>query len=178
SFNVIPKITSFSPTSGAVGDVVIISDSAVKRATDVSFDGVSAGFTVDSDTQIRAVVPAGATTGHITVTTVLGTATSVGSFKVIPKITSFSPASGAVGDVVIISGTTFSLATDVSFNGVSAGFTVDSDTQISAVVPAGATTGHITVVTVLGTATSVDSFKVIPKITSFSPTSGAVGDVV
>jgi len=178
NFNVLPKITSFTPTSGAVGAVVIISGTTFDGATEVSFNGVSAEFTADSGTQITAVVPAGATTGKITVTTLLGTATSAGNFNVLPKITSFTPASGAVGAVVIISGTTFDGVTEVSFNGMSADFTVDSNTQITAVAPAGATTGKITVTTTLGTATSAGNFNVLPKITSFTPASGAVGAVV
>jgi hypothetical protein len=43
---------------------------------------------------------------------------------------------------------------------VTASFTVKSSTLISAVVPAGATTGKISVVTPAGTATSAKSFAV------------------
>ncbi len=60
-----------------------------------------------------------------------------------PAITSFTPPSGAVGTPVTITGTNFTGASDVQFNGTSVGagnFTVDLDTQITATVPAGATT--------------------------------------
>src|SRR5439155_315562 len=117
---------------------------------------------VDSDTQITATVPDGATTGPISVVTPDGTATSADSFTVRlrPAITAFSPQSGVVGTAVTITGTDFTHATDVQFNGVSGQFSIDSDTQITAVVPQGATTGAISVVTPDGTATSATAFTV------------------
>jgi endonuclease/exonuclease/phosphatase family metal-dependent hydrolase len=180
-----PSITSFSPTSGPVGTNVVITGTAFTGATAVKFNGTAAtSFTVNSDTQITATVPTGATTGPISVTTANGTGTSSTSFTVTapaPSITSFSPTSGPVGTNVIITGTAFTGATAVKFNGTAAtSFTVNSDTQITATVPTGATSGTISVTTANGTGTSSASFTVTttvaaPSITSFSPTSGAVG---
>lgn len=48
----------------------------------VRFNGLSSTFTVNSATQITATVPAGATTGPISVTTPGGTATSASNFTV------------------------------------------------------------------------------------------------
>jgi subtilisin-like proprotein convertase family protein len=97
-----------------------------------------------------------------------------------PTITSFNPTSGAPGTSVVITGTNLAGATSVTFGGVVAAFTVDSGTQITATVPAGATTGPIAVTTANGTATSSTSFSVTPAptITSFSPASGKVGTTV
>jgi hypothetical protein len=78
--------------------------------------------------------------------------------SVIPYITSFSPTSGPVGTSVIITGGNFTGATAVKFNGVSAAFTVNSATQITATVPAGATTGRISVETPCGFAYSATDF--------------------
>src|SRR3989454_699485 len=58
-----------------------------------------------------------------------------------PTITSFTPTSGPVGSSVTLSGTNFTGATAVTFNGVSASFTVSSDTAIQATVPAGGPPG-------------------------------------
>jgi hypothetical protein len=66
-------------------------------------------------------------------------------------ITSYVPNNAAVGATVLINGTNFSTATSVIFNGVSASFTVINSGQISAVVPAGATTGNISVTTICST---------------------------
>jgi len=164
SFTLIPAptISSFTPTSGPVGTVVTVTGTAFTGATAVTLNGSSASFTVDSATQIRATVPVGATTGPISVTTPGGTATSATSFTVIlaPTISSFTPTSGPVGTVVTVTGTNFTGATALKFNGVAASFALDSATQITATVPAGATTGPITVTTPGGTATSAASFTV------------------
>jgi DNA/RNA endonuclease G (NUC1) len=77
-----------------------------------------------------------------------------------PTIISFSPGSGAVGSGVTITGTAFTGASQVTFNGTSASFTVNSSTSISATVPAGATTGLIKVTAPGGVATSSSSFTV------------------
>src|SRR5207249_9153897 len=114
-----PTITSFTPTTGPAGTSVTISGTNFTGATAIRFNGVSATFTVTSDTAIRATVPAGATTGPLSVTTPGGTATSASSFTVVspPTIASFTPTSGPVGTSVTISGTSFTGATSVSFNG-------------------------------------------------------------
>src|SRR5207245_2788420 len=140
-----PTITGFSPTSGPVGTSVTISGTKLTGATSVTFNGMSATFTVTSDTAIQATVPAGATTGPLSVRTRGGGAATAGAAPPLspPTITGFTPTSGPVGTSVTISGTNFTGATSVSFNGVSATFTVTSDTAIRATVPAGATTGPL-----------------------------------
>src|SRR5213594_2109396 len=177
-----PAITGFTPTTGPAGTSVTISGTNFTGATAVKFNGTSASFTVTSATAIQATVPAGATSGPITVTTPGGTATSSGSFTVVngPVISGFTPASGPVGTSVTISGSGFTGATAVAFNGTSASFTVTSATAIQATVPAAATTGPLKVTTPGGTATSTSSFTVSipPTITSFTPTTGPTGTSV
>ncbi len=98
-----------------------------------------------------------------------------------PTVGSFSPTSGPVGTGVSISGTNFTGAPSVTFNGTGASFTVNSSTSISATVPSGATSGPIAVTTPSGTGTSASSFTVTtsggspPTVSSFTPTSGPVG---
>jgi len=75
-------ITSFSPESGLAGTTVVITGSGFTGTTGVSFNLVPAVFTVDSDTQITATVPEGATTGTITVTTPAGTGVSATQFTI------------------------------------------------------------------------------------------------
>jgi len=72
----------------------------------------------------------------------------------------FTPTFGPVGTGVTITGTTFTGATAVSFNGMAATFTVSPSGTITTTVPAGATTGPITVTTLDGTATSAASFTI------------------
>jgi hypothetical protein len=177
-------LTSFSPTSGPVGAAVVITGTNFSGATAVAFNGVSAtSFTVNSATSITAVVPAGAGTGRLSVTTPAGTATSINSFAVTlaPTIAGFSPGSGPVNSDVIISGTGFIGTTAVAFNGtVAPGFRVSSATRITVPVPVGTTSGNIRVTTPAGTATSAGSFTVLadPVVSSFSPASGPEATVV
>ena len=70
------------------------------------------------------------------------------------------PAAGKAGKSVIILGYGLSGTTGVMFNGVQANFTVESDTYIRATVPAGATTGMVSVVTPSGTRNSNPQFVV------------------
>jgi uncharacterized repeat protein (TIGR03803 family) len=82
-FKIVPTIASFTPTSGTVGDSVVITGMSLLQATAVKFGGVAATtFTVNSNTQVTATVPTGAVTGKISVTTTGGTATSSAVFTV------------------------------------------------------------------------------------------------
>jgi hypothetical protein len=160
-----PTISSFTPSSGPVGTTVTISGEHITGATAVAFNGTPASFTIVSDTQIRATVPSGASSGPITVTTPAGSATSSTAFTVTvpgpsPTISSFTPSSGPVGTTVTISGSHFTGATAVAFNGTAASFTVTSDTQIRTTVPSGASSGPIGVTTSAGSATSLQRFSV------------------
>jgi hypothetical protein len=75
-------ITSFTPTTGAVGTQVTITGTAFTGTTKVTFGGVAATFTVNSDSQITATVPTGAKTGKIGITTNGVTVTSKTNFTV------------------------------------------------------------------------------------------------
>ena len=179
-----PTITSFTPTGGLAGTVVTVLGSNFTGATQVAFNGTAATvYTVSSATQLTATVPTGATTGPIAVTAPSGTGTSALAFTVAPPptIVSFAPATGYVGSVVMLTGTNFTGVSQVTFHGVAAvSFTVNSATQITATVPAGATTGPVGVTTAVSTATSGSSFTVVPApaITSFTPTRSAPGGLV
>jgi uncharacterized repeat protein (TIGR03803 family) len=70
------------PTFGKVGGNVYVLGTNLTGATDVSFNGTAATFTVVSATEITANVPTGATTGTVTVTTPSGTLTSNIIFRV------------------------------------------------------------------------------------------------
>jgi len=94
-----------------------------------------------------------------------------------PTITGLTPASGPVGTSVTVTGTAFTGATSVKFNGKSASFSVKSATSITATVPSGATTGVVTVTTSGGTGSSPISFTVTAAADfslSASPTSRSV----
>lgn len=78
-----PKITSFTPTSGPVDTEVTISGTTFTGTSKVTFDGVEAtSFEVVNDSEVKALVPSGAKTGAIGITTAGGTATSSANFTV------------------------------------------------------------------------------------------------
>jgi uncharacterized protein (TIGR03437 family) len=81
-----------------------------------------------------------------------------------PTITSIAPVRGPVGTVVTINGSGFGVQADartVTFNGVTAtAITYVSDSQITAAVPANASTGDV-IVTVNGTASNGVNFEVV-----------------
>ena len=72
------------------------------------------------------------------------------------------PHSGQVGRVIRILGTDLTGATAVTFNGAPAAFTIDAPTEITATLPAGATSGKIQVTTPGGTLMSAGPFTVLP----------------
>jgi hypothetical protein len=96
----------------------------------------------------------------------------------IPTLTGFGPGSGRAGDAVTITGSGFDIATSVRFGSAAASYQIDSDTQITATVPASALTGAVTVSTPLGIETSLFLFAVRPTIDSLSPASGRPGTIV
>jgi uncharacterized repeat protein (TIGR03803 family) len=73
-----------------------------------------------------------------------------------------APAFGMIGEHVSILGSSLIGTTSVTFNGIAAAFNVKSHSEITATIPAGATTGPIVVVTPNGTLTSNVKFKVLP----------------
>ncbi|MDB5261752.1 MAG: domain, repeat protein, partial [Adhaeribacter sp.] len=178
----VPTITGFTPASGPIGETVTITGTDFTGATSVRFNSVAAAYTVSNSGQIIATVPASATTGPITITTSGGTVSSTTNFTVLllPEITGISPDFGLVGEIITITGVNFTGATDVSFNGVSAAYVVNTDGEIIAEVPAGATTGPISVTTSGGTANSA-TFTIIvsaPHISAITPVSSPVGEII
>jgi IPT/TIG domain/Fibronectin type III domain/Calcineurin-like phosphoesterase len=179
-------ITSVSPTSGAVGSAVTITGTNFVNVSQVTFyDSPSPSWTVNSNTSITAVVPAGTPSpGRWRVVTPDGTAVYDAAFTVTgtPTITSVSPTSGAVGSAVTITGSNLANVTKVTFyDSPSPSWTLNSPTSITAVVPAGTPSpGRWRVVNPAYTAVYDPTFTVTgtPTITNVSPTSGAVGSAV
>ncbi len=175
---VAPEISGFEPASGPPLTEVTITGTGFATTQDVSFGGVAATFSIVSDTEIFATVPADATNGAISLTNQIDSASSSSPFMVTnpPPIDSFEPSNGIVGTLVTIRGSGFSTVSDVSFGGVAATFTAVSDTEITTNVPAGASTGPITVTNATGV-TTTGTFAVIvpPTIAGFDPPGGVAG---
>ena len=146
------QINSFSPDQGIEGAVVSIMGEGFSTETAknlVKFNGIVATVSTASATQLTATVPAGASTGKITVEAEGRMATSTTDFTVIkePFITGFAPAQAEEGDEVVVDGSGFQKGPMVvRFNGIaSSKVNVTSNTRLVAVVPDGATSGKVTV---------------------------------
>ena len=182
-----PTITGFTPTSGHFPNILTITGTNLTGATQVTIGGIPCAWVkVVSDTEVKALVRSLAHTGPVMITTPAGTAASAGIMTVTPMsssttngkpgqtsttapavspgpptITSFTPAAGKFPDIVTITGTNFLGATQVAINGTpSAWIQVVSPTTIKALVRSMAHTGHITVTTPKGVATSDQVFTV------------------
>jgi uncharacterized repeat protein (TIGR03803 family) len=170
------------------------------QATDGNFYGVTTGGGANSDGTIFEITPTGTLTtlhsfdltdgeapnaapvqgtdGNFYGTTDQGGAyTYWGTvFRLSTGLGPFvetNPTSGVVGTTVMILGDNLTGATSVSFNGTAATITVVSSTEIQTTVPAGATTGTVTVVTPSGTLHSNKNFVVTMLSTSTALTSSA-----
>ena len=176
-----PSIASFLPNAAGPGMTVTINGANFTGATAVRFGGVLASsHTVVSPTQITAVVAAGGSTGSVSVTSPVGTGILGGfAFFLPPTITSFTPTAAGPGGIVTITGTNFTGVNSVRFGGIpAASFTVNSPTQITAVVASGAS-GNVSVQNPGGTGTLAGfTFVPVPTLTSISPTSGEPGDEI
>lgn len=78
-----PDVTSFSPSSGSVGDSIAIRGTGFEDATALHFNFITANFEIKSDTLIYAIVPPAATSGYITVFNTCGSDVSSNIFDVI-----------------------------------------------------------------------------------------------
>ena len=169
-----PVITSATSLRGAVGSS--LSYQIVATQTPISFaaTGLPTGVTVNSGTGLISGTPTVAGTFNVSISATNSDGTGTASLQIVilpadtavSSITSFSPASGAPGSLVVLTGSNLAGANAVQFNGVSATFTVDSATQITATVPGNAASGRISVTNSFGTGTSVTDFVVIPVLLS------------
>jgi N-acetylneuraminic acid mutarotase len=190
-------INSFSPASAMVGATVTIKGAAFGTDTSlvsIKFGTMTTGIKPKtiSDTLLTVIVPTTAITGKLQVAVGSKTATSATDFTLlktappVPTITSFSPETAKVGDVVTINGTNFGTDT----NSVSIKFGTSSAikpktltaTTMTVVVPASAQNGKVQISVSGGTIiSSTDNFTLntaFLTITSFSPTTVSAGDTL
>jgi hypothetical protein len=189
TFVAAPTVTGVSPGSGspAGGTPVTITGSHLTGATQVTFGGAPAGFTVNDDASITAYSPATdeAGTVDVKVTTVGGTSARTGADRftytvVRPVVTNVSPSVGSQdgGTEVTITGSALAGASEVDFGGVSASFWVNDDTSITAFSPPGSPGPVDVTVQAYGltsSASAADLFTFLPDptVTGVSPDSGA-----
>ena len=144
-----PQITSFTPATGATGAQVTIIGSQFTNTATVSFNGKSASFTFVSDTQILATVPAGASTGPISITNAAGIGASASNFIVQRKLTltylgsgtvNLNPAGGVYNEGAVVTLTAvpaagwkfYKWSGNLSGSNISTTLTMSADKQVTA----------------------------------------------
>jgi subtilisin-like proprotein convertase family protein len=170
--------SSILPTTGAPysglykpWNSIFTVNSCALTTTHTSFAGLGGGSLNPNGTwNLKVYDRAGIDTGRVVNWTisfpgVSGTCSSVSnvlSVDVISPITftSFSPSSGNAGNTISLFGTQMNTVTSVLFNGVSAGFVIVSNNELSATVPVGATSGVIILVGPCNSMNSSSSFVV------------------
>src|SRR5207249_8078672 len=184
-FKPLLKITSFGAATYQAGDVVTVNGSnflatGVDPTAKLGLVAVSAGSV--TDTSFQFTVPDNGLTASVSATNANGTANSPTALKVRPTITGDpAPNEAKAGDHIILTGKTFTGTTSVKFgnNTQAAAFTVGAGgTSLNVTVPNNATSGKIGVTNAGGLTQTANDFTIDPRISTFSPTSGAVGLVV
>src|SRR5204862_309808 len=127
-----PSITGIVPSNTAAGTWIKLTGVNFTNASSVLFNGADAAdFVVTNNTIIGAQVPAGVSTGPMSVTTPWGTTNSGNLlFYALPVINSFNPTHGLPGDTVTILGTNFLGTSSVKFAGISAAIVSVANNQI------------------------------------------------
>jgi len=134
---------------------------------------IAASFAAPFNTTVTA--PRGITTGdlnldgkpEIILTRAAGLLVVYENLVGNPTITSFNPSSGPVGTTVTLTGANFSstpASNIVTFNGIAAVVTASTSTSITTTVPAGATTGVISVTVSGATGISATAFIVTSPV--------------
>lgn len=171
----LPVATSFSPNPVKHQANVTITGTDLDLATKVIFNGVSTPVTTfvsQSATQIVVKVPAGTTTGKVTLEAASGvqTTSAVDLVVLLPTITTISPNPIDPGTNLTITGTNLDLVTSVTFQNAPAvtTFVSQTPTQIVVKAPAGILKGKITL-GVLNSTLTVQSTDLLDVLGAIPP---------
>jgi hypothetical protein len=197
----VPVIAAVSPssaTAGGLGFTLTVSGSNFTPASVLNWNGTSRTTTFDSNSQLRSDISAsdiaGQGTATITVTDPERGESNSKTFTIlaptpppVPVITSLSPSSAAAGGsgfTLTVSGSNFTPASVVNWNGNFRSTTYSSSAQLQAAISSGdiATQGTATVtVTDSGRGTSnekifaISSSQPSPTVSSISPSTATRG---
>lgn len=178
-----PDVIRFIPTSGKIGDTIIIYGDRFRNITSVRLGGTAATILNTLGDSLIYIRVNNGRTGVVEVTNAYGRDT-LGGFvyrEVRPSVTSFSPASGFTNDTVLVKGIRFTGSTQVTVGGVAAkAWQVYTDSTLMFVVGQGAT-GPIAVTTSAGSGSSAAYFAFTipyPRMESYVPASAGKGDTV
>ena len=174
--------SDITPNPQFIGNSITIQGADLLGVESVTFgnNATTRSFTFSPDGKSinNCIVPEDAGSGFLKVTNfVASEGVSSIPFFPFPRIDTLTYYTGIIGGTVTIIGKSFNHVTGVRFNSVlSKSFTVDSNYQITAIVPSGNVNGPISVSGYTGTFDVSDfEFNAIPFITGQSPLTGKRG---
>ncbi len=161
------KVRAWTGPNGTGSLIAVSSLEAI--IWDQTTNSQKGSFTGSGDNAVQATTssfngtdwckPSGKWTGSQSVGSLEISVSSYSGAAFVPSVSSFTPSEGSAGTSVSVTGSHFTDATVVQFNGVAASFTINSDTSITATVPSGATNGPISVGNPEGSGASSASYE-------------------
>jgi hypothetical protein len=187
-FTVLHTITGFSPTTGVAGTQFTITGSGFSPSVTgntVTFGTTTAVIVDATNTQIRGLAPNLTANAFPVRVTTNGVTTDVGTFNLLPAVTSITPPQAAGNATITLAGTGFSptpgdnvitFTDNLTGATATAAATSASLTQLTTTVPAQLVAGaHSVTVTVNGRTSAPIAFAVTPFITSATPAEVRIG---
>ncbi|WP_205503646.1 IPT/TIG domain-containing protein [Rufibacter psychrotolerans] len=154
NFNVLlPSVSSYSPAVVAPNGTLTINGTNLDLIQDITFGGMTtkvATFLNQNATRLQVTVPTTAKTGALKFTLASGYVVEAPEVSVVmPTVSSITPTPVAPGSYLTINGSNLNLVKSVKFTGnsVVTNFLTQSENQIILMVPTGARTGKLILVT-------------------------------
>lgn len=182
-----PEITSISNTAVKNGASFTITGKNLDLVSEVAFQGAtvtSENFVQPiSETEIVLTLPDIAVNGIFTLKTLSLTET-VGSALtfILPTVTAITPTSVKAKETIVLTGSNLDLIKKVIFGTVEGTISAQSETSVSVVVPVGAISGKLKLVTVNATegltSQEVTINVTLPVFTSYSESKATPGKIL
>ncbi len=147
SYTLSATMASFAESGGSGSvNVTTTAGCAWTATSNANWITINSGATGNGNGTVNFTVAANTGLARTGMITVAGQTFTVNQAVACPTVMGFTPVRGAAGSSVVITGTNLTEVTAVRFaNNVTAQFIVNSSTQLTATVPAGAATGPITI---------------------------------
>jgi len=173
-------IASFAPAQAGPGATVTVTGSGFDAVQSAKVGTASASFTIDSAAQLRLTVPDGASSGPIELAGGGRVTQSANALVVlaVPRVTSVTPSSIVPPARINVAGSDLDKVTQARLNATVLAIAAQSPTALALDVPAGASSGFLTLVATDGIARqSAQQITVAGSISvaSFAPTTVARG---
>lgn len=174
-------INDFNPKQFYSGQKITIFGDNFYRISDISAGNITGQFEIYDKKTILFTAP-DVSSGIISVGSTLrnNTGISTSTFYEYPIISSFTPTSGKIQDVILISGKNIGNTTELRFNGINSIFGILNNSGISGFIPTGNIYGPISIKTSQG-ASYISKSNLFPSlyVTGLLPlSSGQTGTAI